>query len=77
MRENSPLSFLAMKTKKHFPFLIKKVMYKDVLRHIEDIATFPVISFVIFFVFFISVVVYAWGITKPTINEMENIPLKD
>lgn len=54
-----------------------KVMYKDVLRHIEDVATFPVISFGIFFIFFISVVVYAWGITKPTINEMENIPLKD
>lgn len=52
-------------------------MYKDVLRHIEDVATFPVISFGIFFIFFISVVVYAWGITKPTINEMENIPLKD
>jgi hypothetical protein len=52
-------------------------MYKDVLRHIEDIATFPVISFVIFFLFFISVVIYAWGITKPTISEMENIPLKD
>lgn len=52
-------------------------MYKDVLRGIEGIGIFPVISFVIFFVFFILLTGYLLTMRKDHIARMEQLPLEE
>ena len=50
-------------------------MYKDVLRSIEGIGIYPVISFVIFFAFFIVVFMYIMTVNKEMVSKMSNLPL--
>lgn len=50
-------------------------MYKNVLQNIEHIAIWPVISFVIFFLFFIGLLWWALTANKKFINEMSEMPL--
>ncbi len=52
-------------------------MYKDVLRSIDNIQIWPVISFVIFFSFFIGLLWWAFAADKKFIEEMSNMPLQD
>lgn len=52
-------------------------MYKDVLRSIEGIEIFPVISFIIFFFFFLGLLLYVFSMKKNWLKEMENMPLED
>ena len=52
-------------------------MYKDVLRNIENIETWPVISFVIFFAFFIGLLWFTFTADKGFINRMTNMPIDD
>lgn len=52
-------------------------MYKHVLRAIDGIEIFPVISLVIFMVFFAGLVLYAFKLSKNIVNHMENLPLED
>lgn len=50
-------------------------MYKNVLQTIDNIAIWPVVSFVIFFVFFIVLCWWAFAADKKFINKMKSLPL--
>ena len=52
-------------------------MYKNVLQHIDNIAIWPVISFVIFFIFFLCLLWWVFTTDKKLIRELEILPLDD
>lgn len=52
-------------------------MYKDILRSIEHIEIWPVVSFVIFFLFFLIMIWWVMTVDKKFINTMSNMPLDD
>jgi cytochrome c oxidase cbb3-type subunit IV len=52
-------------------------MYKNVLQSIDNVAIWPVISFVIFFVFFLCLLWWVFTTDKKTLEEIENLPLQD
>jgi cytochrome c oxidase cbb3-type subunit 4 len=52
-------------------------MYKEVLRSIDNIAIWPVISFVIFFSFFIGLLWFTFKADKNFIKRMSNMPIED
>lgn len=51
-------------------------MYKDVLRSMNDVGLFPVISFVLFFLFFLVMLFWVLLYKKENIEEYENLPFK-
>jgi cytochrome c oxidase cbb3-type subunit IV len=52
-------------------------MYKNVLQSIENIQIWPVISFVIFFVFFLCLLLWVFTTDKKVIDAMKSLPLDD
>lgn len=52
-------------------------MYKEVLRTIENVEIWPLISLIIFFLFFIGVVVYLLTLDKNFIKKMKELPMED
>lgn len=52
-------------------------MYKNVLQSIDNIAIWPVVSFVIFFIFFLCLLWWVFTTDKKLINEIENLPFND
>jgi cytochrome c oxidase cbb3-type subunit 4 len=52
-------------------------MYKEILENIDHIALWPVISFVIFFTFFLVLLWWAFTADKSFIQEMSEKPLHD
>jgi cytochrome c oxidase cbb3-type subunit IV len=50
-------------------------MYKNVLQNIDNIAIWPVISFVIFFLFFICLLWWVFTTDKKVIDKMKDLPL--
>ena len=52
-------------------------MYKNILEGMDHIAIWPVISFVIFFVFFIVLLIWVFTADKKFMNEMSEKPLHD
>jgi cytochrome c oxidase cbb3-type subunit IV len=50
-------------------------MYKNVLQNIDNIAIWPVISFVIFFLFFICLLWWVFTVDKKLIEEMSHMPI--
>ena len=52
-------------------------MYKEVLRSIDNIAIWPVISFVIFFAFFIGLLWFTFTADKNFIKRMSNMPIDE
>jgi cbb3-type cytochrome oxidase subunit 3 len=52
-------------------------MYKDILQNTENLAIWPVISFVIFFLFFLILVWWAFTADRKYIKEMSSMPLDD
>jgi len=52
-------------------------MYKEILQSIDNIAIWPVISFVIFFVFFIVLVWWALTVDRGFVRSMSELPLED
>ena len=52
-------------------------MYKNVLQNIDNIAIWPLISFVIFFLFFIGLLWFVFTTDKKLIKEIESLPLND
>lgn len=52
-------------------------MYKDILRSIDGVATFPVIAFAMFFIFFALVILYAMSMRKKDVEERAASPLHD
>ncbi len=51
-------------------------MYKQVLQGIEDIAIWPMISFVIFFLFFVCLLWWVITADKEYIKRMEELPVE-
>lgn len=52
-------------------------MYKNVLQSIDNIAIWPVISFVIFFLFFICLLWWVFTTKKTFIDKMKCLPLEN
>lgn len=52
-------------------------MYKDILTRIDHIAIWPVVSFVIFFLFFICLLWWVFAVDKIFIDKMGKMPLDD
>ena len=52
-------------------------MYKNILQSIDNIAIWPVISFVIFFVFFIGLLLWVFTRDKEFIAKMKSMPIKE
>ncbi|MEO8514826.1 MAG: cbb3-type cytochrome c oxidase subunit 3 [Ignavibacteria bacterium] len=52
-------------------------MYKQVLEQIAGIDIYPVISLIIFFVFFLLMLGWVFTLNKKYISKMENLPLED
>ncbi len=50
-------------------------MYKDVLQSIEGIGIYPIISFIIFFTFFIGLIFWLIKADKNYIIKMKQMPL--
>ena len=51
-------------------------MYKDILQNIDNVAIWPVVSFVIFFVFFIVLLWWVFSADKDFIQKMKRLPLE-
>lgn len=52
-------------------------MYKDILQHIDNIAVWPMISFIIFFFFFLCLLGWVFSVDKRFIDEMKGMPLDE
>lgn len=52
-------------------------MYKQILQSIQNVDLWPVISLVIFFVFFVGILIKVALIDKKIIKKMEDMPLDD
>lgn len=52
-------------------------MYKNILQNIDHIAVWPVISFVIFFIFFLCLVLWVITADKEVIEKMKSLPIED
>ncbi len=50
---------------------------KGYVSSIDGIEIYPIISFIIFFVFFIAVTYYVVGAKKTYIDELSNLPFDD
>ena len=51
-------------------------MYKNVLQNIDNIAIWPVISFVIFFLFFLCLLWWVFTTDKKVIDKMKDLPFE-
>lgn len=51
-------------------------MYKNILQNIDNIAIWPVISFVIFFLFFLVLLWWVFSVDKNFIKTMGELPFK-
>jgi cbb3-type cytochrome oxidase subunit 3 len=52
-------------------------MYKEVLRSIENVEIFPIISLIIFVLFFIGIAIWAIRVPKEYIDHMESLPMAE
>lgn len=52
-------------------------MYKNVLENIGGIELYPIVSLVIFFLFFTGVLIWVFKADKKYIRKMEAIPLEN
>ena len=52
-------------------------MYKNILQNIEHIEIWPVISFVIFFLFFICLLWWVFTADKKFIDRMKQLPIDE
>lgn len=52
-------------------------MEKNVLQSIEGVAIYPIISFIIFFLFFLGLAVYVLVANRQHIDTMSQLPLLD
>ncbi len=51
-------------------------MYKDILQSVEGIDIYPIISLVIFVIFFVAIFLYVFIIKEETVEQLKNIPLE-
>ena len=50
-------------------------MYKNILQSIDNIAIWPIVSFVIFFIFFICLLLWVFSVDKTFIDKMKQLPI--
>jgi cytochrome c oxidase cbb3-type subunit IV len=50
-------------------------MYKEVARNIPNVSIYPIISFLIFFLFFLGLLIWIVKVDKKLIDKMKNIPM--
>lgn len=50
-------------------------MYKEVARNIPNVSIYPVISFLIFFIFFLGLLIWVFRADKAFIQKIKNIPI--
>lgn len=51
--------------------------FRNYLETIAGVGIYPLISLVIFFVFFVGLLIYVWGLDKGKLDKMRSIPLND
>jgi len=51
-------------------------MYKDVLQSIDNVQIWPIISFVIFFLFFLCLLWWVFTTDKKLIDKMKSLPIE-
>jgi cbb3-type cytochrome oxidase subunit 3 len=52
-------------------------MYKEVLRNIDQVAVWPILSLLIFFTFFVLMLWRVFSTDKKTVNEISRLPLHE
>jgi cytochrome c oxidase cbb3-type subunit 4 len=52
-------------------------MYKNILQSIDHIERWPVISFIIFFAFFLGLLLWVFMVDQKFIDRMKALPLED
>ena len=52
-------------------------MFKHYFETIENIERGPIISLIIFFVFFVCLLVYIWKMDKKHVDRMKNMPMDE
>lgn len=52
-------------------------MYKEILQGIDHVAVWPVISFIIFFLFFLILVWWAFTADRNYVQDMSELPLDE
>ncbi len=52
-------------------------MFKYYFEQVHNVEVWPIISLVIFFVFFVGLLIYVWKINKTHVAHMEAMPLTD
>lgn len=52
-------------------------MHKELLRSIEDIEIYPIISLIIFVLFFVGMFIWVIRVDKTYVNEMKSMPFND
>ncbi len=50
-------------------------MYKEVARSIPNISIYPVISFLIFFLFFVCLLIWVFRADKKLMTQIKNMPI--
>lgn len=49
---------------------------KEVMRHIDGVAIFPLVSLILFFVLFSATIIYAYTMNKDKAAEYSSLPLE-
>ena len=52
-------------------------MFKYIYELIENVEIYPIVSLLIFFIFFVALILYVFFVDKGYIDKMKNIPLED
>ena len=51
-------------------------MYKEILNSVEGISIYPIISLIVFVLFFAIILIWMFKVDKTYINKMENLPFE-
>ena len=51
-------------------------MYKEILQSIEGVSVYPIISLVVFVLFFAVILIWMFKVDKNYIKKMENLPFE-
>jgi len=51
-------------------------MIKEYLQSIDGVTVYPIISLLVFVLFFIAIIIWLFKVDKNYIKEMENLPLE-
>lgn len=52
-------------------------MFKEVLQSIEGIGIYPIISMIVFILFFVAVIIWYFKADKKYLKKMKNLPLDE